>query len=184
MLLYYYDYYGCFVIIIIIIIMTIFFFCCCSGTDSWLSLCGRDFSFFRASKEHLYVLDSQESWLLQRFQREIWNLLVWTRSFHFFLSLFAIPLFFSLFNRKNICVCCSERTPRFYSVEFYGTDLYNFKSSYFSIHAKYSSITTKKHVTKIRIKKWQHHTYIFWTLYCCFTMCFNLRSEKKKTTLK
>lgn len=38
----------------------------------------------------------------------------------------------------------------------------------------------KKHVTKIRIKKkWRHHTYIFWTLYRCFTMCFNLRSEKK-----
>lgn len=144
MLLYYYDYYGCFVIIIIIIIMTVFsFFCCCSGTDSWLSLCGRDFSFFRVSKERLYVLDRQESRLLQRFQHELWNLLVWTRSFHFFLSLFAIPLFFSLFKKKNICVCCSERTPRFYSVEFYGTDLYNFKSSYFSIHAKYSSITTK-----------------------------------------
>lgn len=30
----------------------------------------------------------------------------------------------------------------------------------------------------------RHHTYIFWTLYCCFTMCFNLRSEKKEKKKK
>lgn len=149
MLLYYYDYYGCF-----LLLWQHSFFRSCSGTNSCLSLCGTEFILFRACKEGFYVLDSRESWLLQRFQQEIWNLLVWTQPFHFFLSLFAIPLFFALFKRKKkICVCCSERTPRFYSVEFYGTDLYNFKSSYFSIHAKYSSITTKKHVTKIRIKK-------------------------------
>lgn len=76
---------------------TLFF--SCSGTDSCLSLCGTKLIFFRACKEKYYVW---ESWLLQRFQQEIWNLLVWTQLFHFFLSLFVIPLFFSLFNRKKI----------------------------------------------------------------------------------
>lgn len=163
---------------------SILFFRSCSGTNSCLSLCGTEFILFRACKEGFYVLDSQESWLLQRFQQEIWNLLVWTQPFHFFLSLFAIPLFFSLFKRKKkICVCCSERTPRFYSVEFYGTDLYNFKSSYFSIHAKYSSITTKKHVTKIRIKKKKITASHLYFLNIVPLLYYVLQSPKRKKTL-
>lgn len=82
---------------------------------------------------------------------------------------------------KKICVCCSERTPRFYSVEFYGTDLYNFKSSYFSIHAKYSSITTKKHVTKIRIKKNYSITLIFSEHCTVALLCASISEAKKKT---
>lgn len=103
--------------------------------------------------------------------------------FAFFLSLFAIPLFFPLLERKNICVCCSERTPRFYSVEFYGTDLYNFKSSYFSIHAKYSSITTKKTCYKDKNKKMTaSHLYF---LNIVLLLYYVLQSPKqKKTTLK
>lgn len=41
-----------------------------------------------------------------------------------------------------VSVCCSERTPHFYSFTFYGSNLYKLKSSYFSIHAEYSSIMT------------------------------------------
>lgn len=89
---------------------SILFFRSCSGTNSCLSLCGTEFILFGACKEGFYVLDSQESWLLQRFQQEIWNLLVWTQPFHFFLSLFAIPLLFSLFKRKkNLFVAVRER---------------------------------------------------------------------------
>lgn len=86
-----------FLLLLSLLWSTLFF--SCSGTDSCLSLCGTKLIFFRACKEKYYVW---ESWLLQRFQQEIWNLLVWTQLFHFFLSLFVIPLFFSLFNRKKI----------------------------------------------------------------------------------
>lgn len=36
----------------------------------------------------------------------------------------------------------------------------------------YIQISVFQHVRKML----QHHTYILWTLYCCFMMCFNLRS--------
>lgn len=172
--------------VVLLLLWQYSFFHSCSGTDSCLSLCGTEFIFFKVSKERrFYVMDSQECRLLQRLKHEIWNLLVSTQPFHFFLPLFAIPLFFSLFKRKKFCVCCSERTPRFYSVEFYGTDLYNFKSSYFSIHAKYSSITTKKHVTKIRIKN-DSITLIFSEHCTVALLCASISEAKKKTktTLK
>lgn len=72
-----------------------------------------------------------------------------------FVSLFGVS---SLFLRaqeetSNLCVLQWENASFLFSVKFYGTDLYNFKSSYFSIHAEYSSITTKNMLRKIRFKK-------------------------------
>ena len=86
--------------------------------------------------------------------------------------------------KKKICVCCSERTPRFYSVEFYGTDLYNFKSSYFSIHAKYSSIKKKKHVRKIRIKKKKMTASHLYFLNIVPLLYYVLQSPKRKKKTK
>lgn len=85
------------------------FFCCCSGTDSWLSLCGRDFSFFRASKERLYVLDSQESWLLQRFQHEILEFACMNTIFSFFFFHYLPFLCFSPCSRGKTSVFVAVR---------------------------------------------------------------------------
>lgn len=127
---------------------TLFF--SCSGTDSCLSLCGTKFIFFRACKEKYYVW---ESWLLQRFQQEIWNLLVWTQLFHFFLSLFVIPLFFSLFNRKKILfVAVRERLV--FILSSFMVPICTFLKVLILVYMQNIPVLRqKKHVTKIRIKK-------------------------------
>lgn len=77
-----------------------------------------------------------------------------------------------------ICVCCSERTPCFYSLSSFMVPICTILKVLILVYMQNIPVLQRKHVTKI--KKLQHHTYIFWTLYCCFTMCFNLRSKKKR----
>lgn len=105
MLLYYYDFYGCFVIIIIIIIITtvffFFYFHSCSGTDSCWSLCRRELV-FRVS-EGRFLRDCRD------FNMKFEICLYEHNLFTFYLSLFAILLFFSLFKRKKKSVAVRER---------------------------------------------------------------------------
>lgn len=63
----------------------------------------------------------------------------------FFFHYLAFLHSFSLVKRKpsNLYLLQWENASFLFSVKFYGTNLYNFKSSYFSIHAEYSTITTK-----------------------------------------
>lgn len=94
--------------------------------------------------------------------------------------------FFALspWSRGNLAIFvrCSERTPRFYSVEFYGTDLYNFKSSYFSIHAEYSSITTKNMLKRYDLKKKVTASHLYF-LNIVLLLYYVLQSPKRKKKL-
>lgn len=160
MLLYYYDYYCCFSIIIVIIIMTRIVISLAAATQEqiriWLLA---DFSWVVEKWKvdefrHFHFWRTARSFPLE-VKYQLWFLPVWIQalfsiSFGFvFLSSFSHYLAFlhtfSLFKRKtsNLCLLQWENASFLFSVKFYGTDLYNFKSSYFSIHAEYSSITTK-----------------------------------------
>lgn len=106
--------------------------------------------------------------------------------FFIFVSLFIVWHFFVLSpcsrGKLAICVCCSERTPRFYSLSSFMVPICTILKVLILVYMQNIPVLQQKRVKKIKIKKkmLQHHTYIFWTLYCCFTMCFNLRSEKKE----
>lgn len=159
MLLYYYDYYGCFIIINYYYDNNCSFLVCSyTGTNSCLTLCSSElmFSYECLNRQiicHLnFFIFCTALWkLLLKVKYELWLRPVWTQPLillipFVFFSLFAIFfVLFPLFKRKtrNLCLLQRENASFLFSVKFYGTDLYNFKSSYFSIHAEYSSITTK-----------------------------------------
>lgn len=85
--------------------------------------------------------------------------------FHFLFSLFVAYVFLPRWENSNLS-CRSE-----WRLISMSNLWYLFvKCSYFSTHADISISTCKKML--------QHYTYILWALYCCFIMCFNLRSEK------
>lgn len=109
--------------------------------SAWRERTGNDFQFGTAVRN-----------VLPKVKPQLWFLPVWIQPLlllYFVLGLiYIIWRFcrsFSLFKRKtsNLCLLQRENASFLFSVKFYGTDLYNFKSSYFSIHAEYSSITTK-----------------------------------------
>ncbi len=123
--------------------------------------------------------------MLPKVKHKLCFMPVWTQPLSFvFVSYFHYFSFFLPVQEEKlaICVCCSERTPRFYSLSSFMVPICTILKVLILVYMQNIPVLQQKHVKKIRLKKMlQHHTYIFWTLYCCFTMCFNLRSEKKKT---
>lgn len=78
-----------------------------------------------------------------------------------------------------ICVWCSERMPPFYSLSSFMVQICTILKFLILVYMQNIPVLQQKKNMLKRFKKILHHTYIFWTLYCCFTMCFNLWSRKK-----
>lgn len=127
--------------------------------------------------------------VLPKVKYQLWFLPAWTQPLSFLLFLFLFVLFWRFFvlspcsrgKTRNLCLLQWENASFLFSVKFYGTDLYNFKSSYFSIHAEYSSITTKKHVKKIRLKKKKCYSItLIFSEHCTVALLCASISEAKK----
>lgn len=173
LLLYYYGYYCCFFIIIIIImtIIVLFFGCSCTGTNSCLTFC---------------------SHRLQRVKHQLWFQPVWTQPlflwfgfFEFCFSLFGILSFFLPVQEEKlaICVCCSERTPRFYSLSSFMVPICTILKVLILVYMQNIPVLQQKHVKKIRLKKCYSITLIF-SEHCTVALLCASISEAKKKTLK
>lgn len=115
---------------------------------------------------------------------------VWTQplSFVLFLLILFHYLAFLLLSpcsrgKLAICVCCSERTPRFYSLSSFMVPICTILKVLILVYMQNIPVLQQKHVKKIRLKKCYSITLIF-SEHCTVALLCASISEAKKKTLK
>lgn len=175
MLLYYYDYYGCFIIINYYYDNNCSFLVCSyTGTNSCLTLCSSElmFSYECLNRQiicHLnFFIFCTALWkLLLKVKYELWLRPVWTQPLILLIPfVFFHYLPFSLFffpcsrGKHATCVCCSERTLRFYSLSSFMVPICTILKVLILVYMQNIPVLQQKHVTKFK-KKCYSITLIF-----------------------
>lgn len=109
---------------------------------------------------------------------------VWTSYFFCFCyHFFIIWRFFVLSpcsrGKLAICVCCSERTPRFYSLSSFMVPICTILKVLILVYMQNIPVLQQKHVKKIRLKKCYSITLIF-SEHCTVALLCASISEAKK----